>query len=135
MNISSIAGLQMWPAMPAYSTGKSGLITYTRSAGHPLEFAKHGVKMVCLCPGGVETPMLEYMHHIGMTQVGQDYLQSVLPQLQPSLQPNEVSEAGLKIMESRNSGSVWFLHTSGQEAFEIPDQLDSLDKLLSFQAK
>ena len=135
MNISSIQGLQMWPAMPTYSAGKSGLITYTRSAGHPLEFAQHGVKMVCLCPGAVETPIEEYKHHVGMTQVGKDYLRELWPQLQPALQANEVSEAGMKIIESANSGSVWFIHSSGQEAFEIPDQLDSLDKLLSFQAK
>ena len=57
MNISSIQGLQIWPAMPTYSAGKSGLITYTRSAGHSLEFEFHGVKMVCFCPGAVETPI------------------------------------------------------------------------------
>ena len=35
--------------------GKAGIITYTRSAGHELEFAQHGVKFICLCPGAVQT--------------------------------------------------------------------------------
>ncbi len=50
-------GLFNWPAMPTYSAGKSGLITYTRSAGHDLEFAQHGVKMICLCPHATQTPI------------------------------------------------------------------------------
>ena len=46
-----------WPAMPTYSAAKAGMITYTRSAGHPLEHQIHGVRFICLCPGAVDTPM------------------------------------------------------------------------------
>ena len=33
------------------------MITYTRSAGHPLEHQIHGVRFICLCPGAVHTAM------------------------------------------------------------------------------
>jgi NAD(P)-dependent dehydrogenase (short-subunit alcohol dehydrogenase family) len=57
LNISSIQGLLPWPAMPTYSAAKSGMITYTRCAGHQLEYQQHGVRMICLCPGAVDTAM------------------------------------------------------------------------------
>ena len=55
LNISSVQGLMAWPAMPTYSAAKAGMITYTRSAGHPLEHQIHGVRFICLCPGAVNT--------------------------------------------------------------------------------
>ena len=57
LNISSVQGLMSWPAMPTYSAAKAAMITYTRSAGHHLEHQQHGVRMICLCPGAVNTPM------------------------------------------------------------------------------
>ena len=38
LNISSIQGLMTWPAVPTYSAAKAGIIAYTRSAGHQLEY-------------------------------------------------------------------------------------------------
>ena len=40
-----------------FLAAKAGMITYTRSAGHPLEFKEHGVRFICLCPGAVNTEM------------------------------------------------------------------------------
>ena len=57
LNISSEQGLMAWPAMPTYSAAKAGMITYTRSAGHQLEYDRHGVRLMCLCPGAVRTAM------------------------------------------------------------------------------
>ena len=74
LNISSIQALLSWPAMPTYSAGKSGIIAYTRCAGHEVEFAQHGVKMMSLCPFGVVTPMQDFEVYTGMSQVGEDFL-------------------------------------------------------------
>jgi len=52
-----------WSAMPTYSAAKAGMITYTRSAGHPLEHQIHGVRFICLCPGAVDTPMQVNSNH------------------------------------------------------------------------
>ena len=74
LNISSIQALVSWPAMPTYSAGKSGIIAYTRCAGHDVEYAQHGVKIMSLCPFGVITPMQDFEVYTGMTQVGEDFL-------------------------------------------------------------
>ena len=134
LNISSVHGLQVRPTMPTYSAGKSGIITFTRSAGHPIEYAETGVKIVCLCPGAVDTPLGDYKHHIGITPAAKaHYDQRVRAQLLPQLLPSEVSEAGIEIMEKAESASVWFIHTHGQKAFEIPNELDTMEKLLEYQ--
>ena len=57
LNISSICGLHRHFAFPTYGAGKAGLVAYTRSAGNALEYAQHGVKLICLCPSAVETPL------------------------------------------------------------------------------
>ena len=133
LNLSSVHGLQVRPTMPTYSAGKSGIITFTRSIGHSIEYAEHGVKIVCLCPGAVDTPLGDYKHHIGITAVAKaHYDQRVRAQLLPQLLPSEVSEAGLEIMEKAESASVWFIHTHGQKAFEIPNELDTVEKLLEY---
>ena len=46
-----------------------------------------------------------------------------------------MSEAGLEIMEKSESASVWFIHTHGQKAFEIPNELDTVEKLLEYGPK
>ena len=136
LNLSSVHGLQVRPTMPTYSAGKSGIITFTRSIGHPIEYADHGVKIVCLCPGAVDTPLGDYKHHIGITPVAKaHYDQRVRAKLLPQLLPSEVSEAGLEIMEKSESASVWFIHTHGQKAFEIPNELDTVEKLLEYGPK
>ena len=133
LNLSSVHGLQVRPTMPTYSAGKSGIITFTRSIGHFIEYAEHGVKIVCLCPGAVDTPLGDYKHHIGITPVAKaHYDQRVRAQLLPQLLPSEVSEAGLEIMEKAESASIWFIHTHGQKAFEIPNELDTVEKLLEY---
>ena len=60
LNISSIQGLLSWPAMPTYSAAKAGIVAFTRCQGHQLEYEKHGVKIVSLCPFGVTTPMQDF---------------------------------------------------------------------------
>ena len=74
LNISSVQGLMAWPAMPTYSAAKAAMITYTRSAGHHLEHKQHGVAMICLCPGAVNTPMQVYQKYLNFRAKNQQIL-------------------------------------------------------------
>ena len=96
LNLSSVQGLMSWPAMPVYSAGKAGIIQFTRCAGHQLEFASHGVKIVCLCPYGVDTGMNDFHPYVGMTKTGSDFLDS-LNVRERILSTEEVAQAGLKV--------------------------------------
>jgi NAD(P)-dependent dehydrogenase (short-subunit alcohol dehydrogenase family) len=57
ITISSIGGYDVLPRAAAYGASKAGVISLTRSIA--LDYASFGVRAICLCPGLVETPMLE----------------------------------------------------------------------------
>jgi NAD(P)-dependent dehydrogenase (short-subunit alcohol dehydrogenase family) len=56
INTSSVAGLSGDEGGTAYNTIKAGVINLTRVAA--LEAARHGIRVNCVCPGMVETPLL-----------------------------------------------------------------------------
>jgi len=54
--IASITGIVGAPGMSAYSVSKGALITLTRTAA--LELAEANIRVNCVCPASVDTPML-----------------------------------------------------------------------------
>ena len=56
VNISSVWGLEGGERAVAYCASKGGLILLTRAMA--LDYAKDGVRINAVCPGGVDTPML-----------------------------------------------------------------------------
>lgn len=52
VNIASVNGLQIY-GHPGYSAAKAGLIHLTKFCA--VEFARHGVRSVAICPGSVKT--------------------------------------------------------------------------------
>lgn len=58
VNISSIQGLRCQKNVLAYATAKGAVIAMTRSMG--LDHAPEGIRINCICPGSVDTPMLRY---------------------------------------------------------------------------
>jgi meso-butanediol dehydrogenase/(S,S)-butanediol dehydrogenase/diacetyl reductase len=57
VNTSSVAGLFADAGTAAYNTIKAGVINLTRAVA--IEHARDGVRANCICPGPVQTPMLE----------------------------------------------------------------------------
>lgn len=56
VNISSLAGLRRIPAMPAYSSSKSGLIGLSQAAA--LDYGPDNIRVNVVCPGATKTEML-----------------------------------------------------------------------------
>lgn len=54
---SSAAGLTGSETMPAYSASKGAVVMLTRSAAR--SEAQYGIRINCVCPGSINTPMLE----------------------------------------------------------------------------
>ena len=57
VNCSSNFGLVGSVGMPAYSAAKHGVIGLTKTAA--LEYAKAGIRVNAVCPGPVQTPLVD----------------------------------------------------------------------------
>jgi meso-butanediol dehydrogenase / (S,S)-butanediol dehydrogenase / diacetyl reductase len=55
VNVASLAGVRGWRYGAAYSASKGGLVALTRSLA--VEYARAGVRICCVCPGSIDTPM------------------------------------------------------------------------------
>jgi NAD(P)-dependent dehydrogenase (short-subunit alcohol dehydrogenase family) len=60
--VSSLAGLAGWPYSAAYAASKGGLVTMMRSLA--LELGPRGVRVNVVCPGGIDSPMLDDLDEI-----------------------------------------------------------------------
>jgi meso-butanediol dehydrogenase / (S,S)-butanediol dehydrogenase / diacetyl reductase len=56
VNTASISGLRADYGIVAYNAAKAGVINLTRVAA--VENARHGIRVNCICPGAIDTPLL-----------------------------------------------------------------------------
>ncbi|QNF31393.1 SDR family oxidoreductase (plasmid) [Adhaeribacter swui] len=63
VNNSSIGGLVGGPGRSAYHAAKHGVLGLTKSAA--VEFAAKGIRINAVCPGTIETPMVDNMITVG----------------------------------------------------------------------
>ena len=98
INCSSIAGLVGFPNMPAYVASKHGLVGLTKTAA--LENAKENIRVNAVCPGVIDTPMIDRYTH------GNEGVEAQLAAGEPVGrvgQPEEVAEAVLWLCSEKAS--------------------------------
>jgi NAD(P)-dependent dehydrogenase (short-subunit alcohol dehydrogenase family) len=57
INLGSVAGLKGLPGGASYTAAKGAIISFTKGVAQ--EVAAHGIRVNCIAPGWVETPILE----------------------------------------------------------------------------
>lgn len=90
VNTASVAGLIGSTGLSAYNAAKHGVVGLTRNAA--LEFAPFGVRVNCICPGVIETPLV--MNQFGVMEGARKMLDAMHP-LGRIGQPQEVAKAVL----------------------------------------
>jgi|SRR5688572_15906148 len=90
VNCASIAGLVGFQGLPAYTASKHGVIGLTKTAA--LEFAKQNIRINAVCPGVIQTPMID--RFTGKNKEAEKQFENMEPVGRMG-QPEEVAEAVL----------------------------------------
>jgi NAD(P)-dependent dehydrogenase (short-subunit alcohol dehydrogenase family) len=98
INTASVAGLIGTTGLSAYNAAKHGVVGLTRNAA--LEFAPFGVRVNCICPGVIETPLV--MNQFGTMEGARKMLDAIHP-LGRMGQPQEVAKAVLFLASDDSS--------------------------------
>lgn len=102
VNIASVAGLVGFPGLGPYVASKHAINGLTKNAA--LEYAKLGVRVNSICPGGIETRMLDSL--VTQASGGQMGTREMMDPLHPIGRigkPNEVAELIVWLCSARAS--------------------------------
>ncbi len=67
MNLASVEGIEGGQAQTAYNASKGGVVLLTRSMA--VDYGPSNVRVNCLCPGMIETPMTAPLKDGGLRPV------------------------------------------------------------------
>jgi NAD(P)-dependent dehydrogenase (short-subunit alcohol dehydrogenase family) len=108
INISSIGGMQAAPGLFSYHTSKVGVIFFTKCAA--VDVGEYGVRVNCIAPGNIETPILASVMAAGLPDDEKAELMKKIRDFIQSRQaikrqgtPDDVAEAALFFASDRSS--------------------------------
>lgn len=108
---ASLAGLIPYGADPMYAATKHGVVGLVRSVAPQLR--RDGVRVHVICPGGVDTPLIDPRRKEQIKGEGR-----------PMLDPAEVAEAVADLLASDDAGLVRsIMHGRGVTTHDLPTAL------------
>jgi NAD(P)-dependent dehydrogenase (short-subunit alcohol dehydrogenase family) len=91
VNLASIEGLEGMQSQAAYNASKGGVVLLTRNMA--IDYGSVGVRVNCLCPGFIETPMTNVLKTPGLEGIRQQFID--LHMLKRPGRPEEVAACAL----------------------------------------
>ncbi len=91
INLASIEGLEAIQAQAAYNASKGGVVLLTRNMA--IDYGALGIRVNCLCPGYIETPMTEVLELEALKPIRDQFIK--MHMLGRPGQPEEVAAAAL----------------------------------------
>ncbi|KAF2887127.1 hypothetical protein ILUMI_19046 [Ignelater luminosus] len=120
VNVSSIACFGGEAVMPVYTGTKHFVTGFSRSLGTSYHYNRTGVRIVVVCPGCTDTPLISQLHQSDTT-----FLFPQLKQLYEKVAKSFIKQSVVKLAEGvvtciRNgeNGSVW-VSENDEPAYEI----------------
>lgn len=108
VNVSSVQALASQQNVLAYTASKHGLIGLTRSMA--MDFAKEGIRVNAVCPGTVDTPMLQWAASLDPDPDSVYEACNAMHPIGRIAQPREVGEVIAFLAHASSSfvtGAVW----------------------------
>lgn len=99
INTTSVQGLRGFEEWAAYAASKGGIIALTKQIA--LEYAKHSIRVNCIAPGAIDTPMNAQVHGENLEMLRQTWARAY--PLGRAGQPEEVAEAVLFLASDASS--------------------------------
>ncbi|KAJ5176914.1 uncharacterized protein N7482_002791 [Penicillium canariense] len=97
VNVASQLGIVSRPSAPAYCASKSAVIGMTRSDA--IDYSKDGIRVNCVCPGVIETPMT-----MGNTEIREAITPAIeIAPMKRMGKPEEVADAVLFLCSTKAS--------------------------------
>ena len=90
ISTASMGGLNPMPRGPVYAATKAGVVHFTRSLAGLQE--ERNIRVNCVCPGLVDTPLVQ-RGRAASPEAGE-------PDLRPMLQPEDVAEAVVRLINN-----------------------------------
>ncbi|XP_031348813.1 15-hydroxyprostaglandin dehydrogenase [NAD(+)]-like isoform X1 [Photinus pyralis] len=117
INIASLVGVDIQGFVPFYTASKHAIVGLSRSFAYDARRHNSPVKVITICPGGTETPILLegaerrllMEQHKALSYLLNTYgLQS----------PNDVAKAITTVIKNGQNGSIWVAE-DGKDAYQI----------------
>ncbi|XP_067900067.1 15-hydroxyprostaglandin dehydrogenase [NAD(+)]-like [Heterodontus francisci] len=120
VNVASLAGLLPFFLGPVYAASKHGVVGFTTSLALT-SLEKHGVRLQVMCPGFVDTGLLEKLQSEKCAQ--EDKAQLMIAEF-GIIKPSQVAEAFLQlVMDQTRNGAVMKILQNGKIAYAQPFHL------------
>ena len=91
VNVASVAGLKGQPYAVGYGASKAGLVNLTKSLA--VEMSDRGVRVNCVCPGTVLTPLVVEVGRSMPEDLDQTLFARTLGVLPGLIEPSEIAES------------------------------------------
>lgn len=119
INVSSILGLHVLPAIPAYNTSKAAIISMTRCFGSDLYLNRNGVRVNCILPDPIDTRLWAQLSDY--CKLSEETAEMALVFDTRIQQPSQVAQGVIKVLEDeKNGAALMCLHKIGLKYHEFP---------------
>jgi NAD(P)-dependent dehydrogenase (short-subunit alcohol dehydrogenase family) len=100
VNMASVAGIMGAGGLGAYNASKGGVVLLTKNTA--MDYGRHNIRANCICPGFIETPMVEAV----MSLPGADAIRDTVLNLSPAGRlgkPEEVAHCAVFLASDESS--------------------------------